>query len=102
MRQMRTFRCLKGRLKNEKTTDSIAFSGFKFCGSGEISCADLSFPRVTKQNVAAKAAIFMNLLILLKAKLSTPDQVHKKTPSLGWGFILFLSVDPERFELSSK
>jgi len=42
----------------------------------------------------------MDLLILLKAKLSTPDQVHKKTPSLGWGFILFLSVDPERFELS--
>ena len=41
----------------------------------------------------------MDLLILLKAKLSTPDQVHKKTPSLGWGFILFLSVDPERFEL---
>jgi hypothetical protein len=35
----------------------------------------------------------MDLLILLKAKLSTPDQVHKKTPSLGWGFILFLSVD---------
>ncbi len=38
----------------------------------------------------------------LIAKLSTPEQVHKKTPSLGWGFILFLSVDPERFELSSK
>jgi hypothetical protein len=98
---MGTFRCLKGMLKNEKTTDSIAFSGFKFSRSGEISCAVLSFPGVTKQNVAAEAAIFMDLLILLKAKLSTPDQVHKKTPSLGWGFILFLSVDLDRFELYS-
>ena len=41
MRQVRTFRCLKGRLKNDKTTDSIAFSGFKFSRSGEITFGGL-------------------------------------------------------------
>lgn len=63
--------------------------------------ADLSVPGVTIQNVAARAAIFMDLLILLKAELSTSDQVHKKGPLMA-GLILCSFVDPERFELSSK